>query len=105
MSNDTPKADEFPAGPPPAPRNSTFLADPTVDHLMRAVVTLSMELSVTRDRLSALEAVLAEQGVVSADQLSTYQPDAETDAALRARREQLIEAVLGPLVQSMKEHD
>ena len=45
----------FPSGPKPGPRDTTFFDDPLKDGLIRAVVTLATELSVTRERMRSLE--------------------------------------------------
>lgn len=92
---------EFPSGPRPAERNKTFLDDPVSDHLLRAVVALAMELSVTRERLAAMEAVLSSQGTLSAATIDNYAPD---DSALKAREEaraRLINSLIGPLVDHL----
>jgi len=92
---------EFPAGPPPAPRDVTFLQDPIVDHLLRAVVTLTMELSATRERLHSLELVLGgQEGNVSRD-IESLSFTPEQDALRRAERERLVEQILAPLVNTL----
>jgi hypothetical protein len=90
--------DDLPAGPPAGDRTTTFLADPVTDHLLRAVVTLTMELSVTRERLFALETVLADGRDPVAARIEALAPTPESDAARRTERERLIRSVLGPLV-------
>lgn len=91
-------AADLPAGPPAADRHVTFLPDPVVDNLLRAVVTLTMELSVTRDRLKSLEQVLDNQGLRVSTQIETLAENAEDDAARRAERERLIQSILAPIV-------
>lgn len=94
-------APELPAGPRAGDRETTFFDDPVKDHLLRSLVTVTMELSVTRDRLASLEALLAESGVVSAEALDTRVPDMETARLREAARSKLIEDVLGPLVRRL----
>lgn len=94
---------EFPAGPRAGDRNTTFFDDPVKEHLLRGLVTVSMELSVTRDRLATLEALLAEAGLIEAGKADSYEPPLE-DAAMRgAQRQKLVENVLGPLLESLSE--
>lgn len=98
-------ADTLMAGPPAADRHVSFLNDPIVDQLMRAVITLTAELSVTRDRLNALELVLVNQGnnVTSAIENLTFPP--EVDAQRRANRDHLVERVIGPIVEGAAAKD
>jgi hypothetical protein len=96
---------EFPAGPRPAPRDTSFFSDPMIDHLLRAVVSLTMELSVTRDRLQSVETALEaltdfERAKIDALQLA---PDVE-QARARQRRA-LIEEILGPMVSRLASLD
>lgn len=92
---------DFPQGPRPGERHTTFFDDPVKDHLLRGLVTVSMELSVTRERVATLEALLAQAGVIAAGQADAYQPAPEDAAARAQQREKLIESVLGPLLESL----
>ncbi|XUU60532.1 hypothetical protein ACRAQ6_13375 [Erythrobacter sp. HA6-11] len=92
---------ELPAGPRAGERETTFFDDPVKDQLLRSLVTVTMELSVTRDRLASLEALLTESGVVSADALDAREPDMESARVREAARSKLIEDVLGPLVRRL----
>ncbi len=94
-------AQEFPAGPRAGDRETTFFDDPIKDHLLRSLVTVTMELSVTRDRLASLEAVLAENGVIAPDVLDVREPGMEAARLREAARSKLIEDVLGPLVRRL----
>jgi hypothetical protein len=91
----------FPAGPKPGERDTAFFKDPMIDHLLRAIVTLTMEVSVTRERLRTLEALLAQGGAIESGQADGYEPGSE-EAADRARqRSKLIEEILGPIVSRL----
>lgn len=68
-----------------------------LDRLGQAVLTLTKELWVLRDRQRIMEAALAEAGVLAADLLDTYEPSAELKTALREERRQLIATVLDTL--------
>jgi hypothetical protein len=68
-----------------------------MDRLGQALLTLTQELWVARDRIAVLEAALMEAGVLPADAIDTYQPGAELSQQLAADRTQLINNVLGTL--------
>ncbi|MEE4152620.1 MAG: hypothetical protein V2I27_00520 [Erythrobacter sp.] len=98
-------SEDLPAGPRAGERHTTFFDDPLKDHLLRALVTVSMELSVTRERVATLEALLIEAGVIEEAAANIHAPAGE-DAAKRAeQRQKLIESVLGPLVESLAAQD
>lgn len=91
----------LPKGPRPGDRHVTFFDDPVTDHLLRAVVTLAGELSVTRDRLASLEAMLAGQHVLDIAALDARQPTPAEQQAREAARQKLLADLLGPLVASL----
>lgn len=95
----------LPEGPPAADRHVTFLADPIMDNLLRAVVTLSMELSVTRERLKSLEQVLGDMGQPVTDRIEALAVTAEDDAVRRAERERIIESILAPIVKGLADRN
>lgn len=97
----TDTASDFPSGPRPGDRTTTFFDDPVKDHLLRSLVTVTMELSVTRDRLASLEAMLADSGVIAPAALDDFVPDMEAAKSREAHRSKLIEDVLGPLVNRL----
>ncbi|MEM7688771.1 MAG: hypothetical protein AAF291_07090 [Pseudomonadota bacterium] len=99
MSEDTPN--DLPQGPRAGERHTTFFDDPVKEHLLRGLVTVSMELSVTRERVATLEALLQDAGVIAPGQADAYQPTAGDAAARAAQRDTLIESVLGPLMESL----
>lgn len=101
QSPDTAQETALPAGPPPGARDVTFLEDPVIDQLLRAVVTLTMELSVTRERLRALEQVLDENGLAAAAKIEELVLTPQEDDARRASREKLIHSILGPVVSRL----
>ena len=95
----------FPPGPRPGDRHTAFFADPMIDHLLRAVVTLTMELSVTRERLRTLEALLAETGGHDVARADSHVPD-DAESSYRARqRSKLIDDILGPMVSRLSQAD
>ena len=68
-----------------------------IDKLGQALLTLTGELWVAKDRVRMLEAALVKAGVLSADAVSLLQPDAGLQAELAAERARLIDAVLAAL--------
>ena len=68
-----------------------------IDKLGQALLTLTRELWVVKDRLRVLEAALADAGVIAPDAAETYQPDEALTELLDKERAQLIEQVLGAL--------
>lgn len=76
-------------GPKPGARDTRFFEDPLVDDLLRALATLAMELSVTRDRLAALE---------RATGAAVETPDPAAQAAAHLK---LVQDVFGPLVDRL----
>ncbi len=95
----------FPAGPKPGERDTAFFKDPMTDHLLRAVVTLAMETSVTRERLRTLEALLEKAGSLEAGNADNYQPDAAEAAYRAGQRSKLIDDILGPIVSRLARED
>jgi hypothetical protein len=68
-----------------------------LDRLGQALITLTKELWVVKDRVRILEATLAEAGVMVPDAVDRFQPGAELSESLSADRALLIEHVLGAL--------
>ncbi len=89
---------ELPAGPRPGERDTTFFPDPMIDHLLRAIVTLTMELSVSRERIQSLEALLAGRGLLDTAAMDQHVPGEEEAARRALLRSKLIEDILGPMV-------
>jgi len=68
-----------------------------LDRLGQALITLTKELWVVKDRVRVLEATLTDAGVVPPDAVDHFQPDAELSAALSTDRALLIQQVLSAL--------
>lgn len=71
-----------------------YFHDPAVDKLHAIVITLVAELSVTRDRLDALERMLEERDSISKADIDSYVPDANAEVERRQRREDYIRRVM-----------
>jgi hypothetical protein len=68
-----------------------------IDRLGQALLTLTRELWVVKDRVRVLEAALAQAGVLGSDAVNQLQPDAALQAELAAERARLIDTVLAAL--------
>ena len=77
--------------------NNTNLRPEDIDKLGQAMLTLTKELWVVKDRLRVLETTLAEAGVIAPGATDTFQPDATLTEQLGKERAQLIETVLDTL--------
>ena len=71
-----------------------YFSDPAIDKLHAIVMSLIGELSVTRDRLDALERLLEEQGTLSRGDLESFQPDPDAEAERQTRREAYVRRVM-----------
>lgn len=68
-----------------------------VAHLGAAVLALTREVWVLTDRMTVLEAVLAEQGIDATAAIEAYQPDAAMQARLDAKGQRLVAGVVDAL--------
>lgn len=57
-----------------------FLDDPAVERVLSIAMALAGELSVARERIDTLERLLVAKGVLSADDMERYVPDAAVQA-------------------------
>ncbi|MEM8936160.1 MAG: hypothetical protein AAGC77_07110 [Pseudomonadota bacterium] len=75
----------------------TFFDDPKTDVLISTILSLTTELSVTRERLDTLERILEQNGAIQRDAIETYEappPAAKERAVLR-------QGILTNVVQKM----
>ena len=85
-------------GPGPQPiERPTQITELSPDQLVAALLRLTMEISVLRDRLATHEQLLAEHGLLSAESIDAFQPKAEERQRRTAARVTLIESVLNDL--------
>lgn len=91
----------LPAGPKPGERDTAFFDDPIIDHLLRAIVSLTMEISVTRERVRTLEMLLAGSGALAPGQADGHEPGQEEAAFRASQRNRLIADILGPMVSRL----
>jgi len=81
---------------PTDPPARQFLGGDQIDDLGKALLVLSRELWVVKDRMAVLEKVLEKHGI-PASEIDGFQPDAAFEAELAAQRQHLIDMVLGAL--------
>ena len=74
-------------------RNRFFQAE-GVDELLSAVLRLSAEVSVLKDRVYIAEKVLEQQGLNVSQAIESYELTDEQEAELAANRQRMIETVL-----------
>ena len=77
--------------------NRPILKDADMNGLGQAIITLTKEIWVLTDRLHVMEAIMAENGADTVDQLSTYLPDEALQTKLKAENEALIDRVLSAI--------
>ncbi len=84
--------------PPHRPKGHRpyYFDDPAIDQLHSAVLALTGELAVALDRIDSLERQLAARGVVPADAIDSYQPDASASQARMQRYTALADRILKP---------
>jgi polyhydroxyalkanoate synthesis regulator phasin len=58
-----------------------FLDDPAVERVLSVAMAIAGELSVARERIDTLERLLVQRGVLQADDIERYVPDAAVQAA------------------------
>jgi len=71
-----------------------YFSDPATDKLLWMTLTLMEELSVTRDRLDAVERLLSKKRLLQLDQNDRFAPDAAAAAARAARRSAFVERMM-----------
>ena len=65
-------------------KRPNFLDDPAVERVLSITMALAAELSVARERIDTLERVLLQRGVLAADDIESYVPDAAVQAERNA---------------------
>jgi hypothetical protein len=74
-----------------------FTGDPLKDRLLDALLGLTAELWIERDRRLVLERLLERGGVVAPGQVEQYRFTADEEAARRAARDELVRRIFGGL--------
>ncbi|MCU0761234.1 MAG: hypothetical protein MUF07_18815 [Steroidobacteraceae bacterium] len=84
-------------GAPLAGPDPVYLENPVLDATVRMLVELSAQVWIERERRLALETLLAERGVLAAEAIEKFRPDAAQAAAFKAERARFIEDVFKEL--------
>ncbi|MEL7296876.1 MAG: hypothetical protein AAGJ86_04390 [Pseudomonadota bacterium] len=74
-----------------------FLNDPLQDKLLEAAITLGGELWIERERRMQLEAVLVAKGLISAEDIESFEPDEQQVAERKASLDALVKRLFEPL--------
>jgi hypothetical protein len=77
----------------------TYFEDGQIDRVLGLVWQLAQEVHVSRQRLLALEALLASKDVVSAGELSAYVPDEQTQQNLTADGDLFMERLIRTIAE------
>ena len=73
------------------------LTNDDIDNLAQALIMLTQELWIVKDRQRVLEAALAEAGVLAPQTVDAHAPDEQLTELLNTERGQLLDNVLGSL--------
>lgn len=76
----------------------TYFADPTIDRLMGVVMSLASEVWILNDRLSAMERVLADKGVVTEGDRRAWAADPQAQSGLDAERDAFVRGLMDNLL-------
>ena len=89
LSEQTPEG-----GVPLVGDNPTYFPDPVQDALVNMIMELAAQVWVNRERMTALEAVLEDQGQLAIDAIEGYQFSPDKTAALREERDRFVADIL-----------
>lgn len=84
-------------------RKPQYFSDPAIDKLLWITMTLASELSVTRDRLDAVERLLERKRVLKVADVDGYEPSPEAEAAREVRRQEYLDRVLRAVQAELEE--
>ncbi len=84
-------------------KRPTYLDDPQIDKLVAIVMALAGEVSVLRDRLDTLERIAAAKGIVSIEEIETYEPDPPVIQSREQWRNEYIARLLRVIEQEIDE--
>jgi len=83
-------------------KRPNFLDDPATERVLSIAMAVAGELAVARERIDTLERVLIQQGVMPADAIEAFAPDAEAQAARNQWGREYIARVLRMLEQDVQ---
>jgi hypothetical protein len=84
------------------PRRRTGLRPDDIDRVASALMTLTKELWVVKDRQAVTEAVLKARGIDIAAEIDRHQPDAALEARLAAERQTLVKRITQELTGELE---
>jgi hypothetical protein len=76
------------------------LRDDDIDRLGHALISLTQELWVMKDRQRVLEAALSKAGIIPDGTIDSFRPDEALQGKLDGERQQLIDNVINVLTKS-----
>lgn len=82
---------------------ATFMADPALDHLMTALVSISTELWVQARRMKIMERLLEDHGKVTRELIESYKPSAEEEKSWQQERDRFIDRTFGSIAVGARE--
>tara|TARA_B100000900_G_C20192423_1_gene558437 strand:+ start:86 stop:337 length:252 start_codon:yes stop_codon:yes gene_type:complete len=77
----------------------SWLGDPILDKMFQVVIRLAGELYVTKDRLTTLETIIEEKGLLDLSEIDNYSQSAENNIKLSEQRDAYIANILEPLTK------
>ena len=80
-----------------------YFSDPAIDKLLWMTVSLMEELSVTRDRLDAVERLLAKKRVLRTKDIELFKPDAKAVADRDTRRAAFVARIMRAVQADLEE--
>ncbi|MBT6276563.1 MAG: hypothetical protein HOI95_20810 [Chromatiales bacterium] len=72
----------------------TFFEDPAVDRAIGMIMVLAAELYVARDHNRVLESLLVDKGILDADEVARFVPNASQAAAWETERDAFVAALM-----------
>lgn len=82
-----------------------FLAEKQTEQVMSITMALAMELSVTRERLATMECLLEQKGILSRDEIESFQPGAAEVAKRSADTQEYLARILRIIQQDKEDLD
>ncbi len=78
----------------------SWLGDPILDKMFQVVIRLAGELYVTKDRLTTLETIIEDKGLLDLSEIETYSKNAENNKKINEQRDEFIANLLEPLTKN-----
>ena len=78
----------------------SWLGDPILDKMFQVVIRLAGELYVTKDRLTTLETIIEEKGLLDISEIETYSKNAENNEKINEQRDEFVANLLEPLTKN-----